>query len=51
MHVLSPATRAAARESHRYMKIRVYKLRLRLGILNYYVIENTFIGAINIGIK
>jgi len=48
---LSSMTRAAARGGHRHVRVKVYKLRLRLGLVDGYLVERDFIGAINIGIK
>ncbi len=44
-------TRVAARGSHRRVRVRVYKLRLRLGLVDEYMVERDFAGAINIGAK
>jgi putative transposase len=48
---LSSVTRAVARGGHRHVKVRVYKVRLRLGLVDSYLVERDFIGAINIGAK
>ena len=48
---LSSMTRVAARGGHRHVRVRVYKLRLRYGLVNGYMVERDFIGAINIGAK
>lgn len=48
---LPSVTRAAARGGHRYVRAKVYKLRLRLGLVDGYMVERDFIGAINIGAK
>jgi len=48
---LSSVTRVAARGGHRHVRIKVYKLRLRLGLVDGYVVERDFAGAINIGAK
>ena len=48
---LSSMTRVAARGGHRNIRVKVYKLRLRYGLVNGYMIERDFIGAINIGAK
>ncbi|MEB3861912.1 MAG: IS200/IS605 family accessory protein TnpB-related protein [Desulfurococcales archaeon] len=47
----SSVTRVAARGGHRYVRVRVYKLHLRLGLVDGYIVERDFIGAINIGVK
>ncbi len=44
-------TRAAAKRGHRHVRVKVYKLRLRLGPVNGYMVERDFVGAINIGAK
>ncbi len=48
---LSSMTRIAARGGRRHVKVKVYKVRLRFGVVDGYMIERDFIGAINIGIK
>ncbi len=48
---LSSMTRVAARGGHRHIKVKVCKLRLRLGLVDGYMVERDFIGAINIGTK
>ncbi len=44
-------TRAAARGGRRHVRVKVYRLRLRLGPVDGYMVERDFIGAINIGVK
>ncbi len=44
-------TRAAARGGRRHVRVRVYKLGLRLGLIDGYMIERDFAGAINIGAR
>jgi IS605 OrfB family transposase len=48
---LSSMTRIAARGGHRHVKVKVYKLRLRLALVNGYLVERDFIGAVNIGVR
>ncbi len=48
---LHSVTRVAARRGHRHVRAKVYKLRLRLGLADDYIVERDFIGAINIGAK
>ncbi|MEB2837153.1 MAG: IS200/IS605 family accessory protein TnpB-related protein [Desulfurococcales archaeon] len=48
---LHSVTRVAARGGHRYVRVRVYRLRLRLGPVDGYMVERDFIGAINIGAR
>ena len=48
---LHSMTRVAAREGHRYVRVKVYKLRLRLGQVDGYMVERDLIEAINIGAK
>ena len=44
-------TRVAARGGHRHVRIKVYKLRQRLGLIDGYMVGRDFAGAINIGAK
>ena len=44
-------TRVAAKGGHRHVRAKVYKLRLRLGLADDYMVERDFIGAMNIGAK
>ena len=48
---LPSVTRVAARGGHRYIRVKVFKLWLRYGLANGYMVERDFIGAINIGAK
>jgi len=48
---LSSMTRVAARGGHRHVRVKVYRLRLRFGLVDGYMVERDFIRAINIGVK
>ena len=48
---LSSMTRIAARGGHRYIRVKVFKLWLRYGLANGYMVERDLTGAINIGAK
>ncbi len=48
---LTSMTRTAARIGRRHTRVRVYKLRLRLGLVSDYMVERDFAGAINNGVR
>jgi IS605 OrfB family transposase len=48
---LSSVTRFAARRGHRHVWVKVYRLRLRYGVVDGYMVERDFIGAVNIGAR